>query len=124
MQKAGFFCVLRNQTYIRNAINRRIVTSCESCTQEGVTLNKRSWPEIISDILEATLHPSNKTRVMYRSNLNFARFHHYFDDLMARGFVEELNGTDGRVRYRATERGRDLLKVLRTAQDLVFADEL
>lgn len=89
-----------------------------------MTLNKRSWPGIISDILEATLHPSNKTRVMYRSNLNFARFHRYFDDLVARGFVEELNGTDGRVRYRATERGRDLLEVLRTAQDLVFADEL
>jgi len=83
---------------------------------------RRSWPGITTDILEAALTPSSKTRIMYRANLNFARFHKYFDYLLERGFIEEQNGSNGRVVYQATERGRTLCEVIRLAQEL-FADE-
>jgi len=86
-------------------------------------VNKRSWPAITVGILEATLHPSNKMRVMYRSNLNFERFNKYFYDLLRKGFVEEMDNGNGRSMYKITERGRTLLEVLRKANELNFSAE-
>jgi predicted transcriptional regulator len=88
-----------------------------------VRMQRRSWPGITLDILEATLTPSNKMRVMYKSNLNFERFNRYFYDLLRKGFIEEKNGSNGRLVYKTTERGRTLLEVLRKAQDLFFSEE-
>jgi predicted transcriptional regulator len=86
-------------------------------------MQRRSWPEITVDILEATLSPSNKMRIMYKSNLNFERFNRYFHDLLRKGFIEEKNGSDGRLVYKTTGRGRTLLVVLRKAHELVFSEE-
>jgi predicted transcriptional regulator len=86
-------------------------------------VEKRSWPSIIVDILQVTLTASNKTRVMYRSNLNFERFNRYFHALLRKGFIEEQNGSNGRLVYKTTEHGRTLLEVLQMAQDLVLAKE-
>jgi predicted transcriptional regulator len=88
-----------------------------------VRMQRRSWPEITVDILEATLSPSNKMRIMYKSNLNFERFNRYFHDLLRKGFIEEKNGSDGRLVYKTTGRGRTLLVVLRKAHELVFSEE-
>lgn len=84
---------------------------------------KRSWPAITVDILETVLTPSNKMRVMYRSNLNFERFSKYFHDLMSKGFIEEMDNGNGRSLYKITERGRTLLEVLRKAHDLALSEE-
>ena len=86
-------------------------------------VERRCWPGIVVDILEATLTPLNKMRIMYRANLNYARFTRYFRDLVMRGFIEEKNGSNGRLVYKATKRGRTLLEVLRKAQELVSYDE-
>ena len=83
---------------------------------------RRSWPEITVDILEVTLAPTNKTRVMYKSNLNFERFNRYFYDLLRKGFIEEMNDSNGRSVFRTTERGRDLLEVLRMAHEFFFSE--
>jgi len=83
---------------------------------------RRSWPAITVDILEVTLVPTNKTRVMYKSNLNFERFNRYFYDLLRKGFIEEMNDSNGRSVFKTTERGRDLLEVLRMAQELFFSE--
>lgn len=56
---------------------------------------------------------------MYKANLNFDRFNRYFGDLLRKGFIEEMNNSNGRAEYKITERGRTLLTVLRKAQDLV-----
>jgi len=84
---------------------------------------RRSWPEITIEILEVTLAPSNKMRILYGSNLNFERFNRYFYDLLRKGFIEEMNGSDGRDKYKITERGRTLLEVLRKANALLFSEE-
>lgn len=91
--------------------------------ENGDWVQRRSWPEITVDILEVTLTPSNKMRVMYKANLNFERFNRYFYDLLKKGFIEEKNGSDGRIVYKTTERGRTLLEVLRKAQELVSSEE-
>lgn len=85
--------------------------------------HKRGWVEITVDMLEITASASNKMRIMYKSNLNFERFNRYFGDLLRKGFIEEMNGSNGRVVYRTTERGRTLLEVLRKAQELVATEK-
>ncbi len=75
------------------------------------------------DILEATLTPSNKMRVMYKANLNFERFNRYFYDLLRKGFIEEMNDSNGRSVYKTTERGKTLLEVLRKAIELVSSED-
>ena len=87
-----------------------------------VSLRRRSWSEIVADILVATVTPSNKMRVMYRSNLNFARFQKYFQDLLKKGFVKEMNGSDGRLLYKTTERGQILLEILKKGHELFDAE--
>jgi len=86
-------------------------------------MQRRSWPEITIDILEATLAPSKKMRIMYRANLNFERFNKYFYGLLRKGFIEEKNDSNGRLVYKTTERGRTLLEVLRKAQELISSEE-
>ncbi len=86
-------------------------------------MNKRSWPAITVDILETTVHPVNKMRIMYRANLNFDRFNRYFGDLLRRGFIEEVNNGDGRPLYKITERGIDLMDVLKKAQELAHSEK-
>ncbi len=86
-------------------------------------MRRRSWPEITLEILEATLVPSGKMKVMYKSNLNFQRFDRYFRHLLRKGFITEMNGSDRRIVFKTTERGRVLLEVLRKAQELVSSEE-
>lgn len=81
-------------------------------------MQKRGWPAIVIDILEAASTPTNKLRIMYKSNLNFERFNKYFSDLLMKNFVEELKSADGKRVYKITERGKTLLKTLRNAQEL------
>jgi len=84
-------------------------------------VRKRSWTEITVDILEVALVPSNKMRIMYKSNLNFERFNKYFSDLLRKGLIVEMDN-DGRRVYEATDRGKNLLEVLRKAQE-IFSEE-
>ena len=86
-------------------------------------LQKRSWPEITVDILEVTLHPANKMKIMYGSNLNFDRFNKYFYGLLEKGFIEEINDSAERGYYKITQRGKTLLDVIRKAQDLLNSQD-
>lgn len=76
------------------------------------------------DILEATLTPQKKMRIMYRSNLNYTRFNKYFSDCLTKGFIEAKEDPDGKVFYHISQRGKTLLEVLRKAQELTVSNEL
>lgn len=89
--------------------------------ERDMEVRKRGWADIIVDILEVTLVPSNKMKIMYKSNLNFERFNKYFYDLLRKGLIVEMDN-DGRRVYEATDRGRSLLEVLKKAQD-IFSEE-
>jgi predicted transcriptional regulator len=96
-----------------------IFNYCENISRKRVEcMSKRSWPTIVIDILEAALIPTNKTRIMYKSNLNFERFDKYFSDLLRKKLVEEMYNANGNRVYKATKRGRILLKTLRNAREL------
>jgi predicted transcriptional regulator len=87
-------------------------------------LSKRGWGTITIDILEATLTPQKKMRIMYRANLNYARFNKYFSDFLKKGFIESIEAPDGKVSYRISQRGKTLLAVLKKAQELSISNEL
>jgi len=72
--------------------------------------------EVIVDILTEALEGANKTRIMYQANLNFTRFNCYLSEMVENGLLVVEDGGDGRVVYRATERGKTLLETLRKAQ--------
>ena len=79
-------------------------------------MKKRGWSHISIDILESGLTPLSKTRLMYKSNLNFIRFNDYFDEFLQKGLLEEVDNHSGKVRlYVTSERGKVLLTALRNA---------
>ena len=80
---------------------------------------RRGRIEIMMDILDQALKGANKTKIMYRANLNFSRFERYFRELSKKGLIEAVDDPDASVVYRTTERGGELLKVLRKAEKLL-----
>ena len=84
-------------------------------------MKRRGWVGISIDILEAASTPINKTRLMYKSNLNFVRFNAYFSDFLRKGLLEERNRDDGNgVVYVISKQGKTLLSALRNAEKLFF----
>lgn len=83
--------------------------------EHGGGRRRRSRVEVIIEILSEALDGVNKTRLMYRCNLNFGRFNRYLKELLDAGLVERVvsNPEVGVVLYRTTDKGRELLKVLR-----------
>lgn len=82
---------------------------------------RRSRAEIILDILNEALEGVNKTRLIYSCNLNFGRFNLYFKELLNAGLIEKLENSNpgGVVVYKTTDKGRELLEVLRKANELL-----
>ena len=81
---------------------------------------RRSRSEVICEILTEALNGANKTRLMYKCNMNFMRFNRYLRELLDVGLVECVGANpSGIVFYKTTEKGRELLKVLRKANELL-----
>jgi len=85
-------------------------------------MHRRGRGTITMDILEAALTPQRKMRIMYRANLNYARFNKYFFDFLAKGFIERTFDSEGKTCYRISQRGKTLLVVLKKANELGFSD--
>ncbi len=82
-------------------------------------MRRRSRIEVVADILAEALNGANKTRVMYRANLNFLRFERYLSELLEKELMVELNNPRSGVIYRTTDKGRDLLRVLKQVQEII-----
>jgi predicted transcriptional regulator len=81
---------------------------------------RRSRSSVIVDILNEALTGVNKTRIMYRCNLNCQRFNRYLVELLQGGLIKCSSiYPDGMIVYRTTERGRELLKVLQRASEFL-----
>jgi len=85
-------------------------------------LRRRSRAEVIVDILSESMKGANKTRIMYRANLNFLRFERYFGELLSKGLIVVVDNPGfegGGVIYQTTEKGRTLLDMLKRAREIV-----
>ncbi|MDH5770754.1 MAG: winged helix-turn-helix domain-containing protein [Candidatus Bathyarchaeota archaeon] len=80
---------------------------------------RRSRLKVAADILAEALNGANKTRIMYRANLNFLRFDRYFSELMDKGLIVEENTSDGRATYRTTDKGKRFLKIISDAEEII-----
>jgi len=84
------------------------------------TRRRRSRIEVICDILSEAFGGANKTRLMYHCNLNFMRFNRYLQELLDAGLIERVGSNPGSVvLYKTSDKGRELVKVLRKANDLM-----
>ena len=83
-------------------------------------MSRRSRTHVIIDILTEASEGANKTRIMYRANLNFLRFKRYLSELQDKGLIAEVNnpGSD-KVVYRVTDEGKALLEVLKKAERFI-----
>jgi len=75
---------------------------------------RRDRLEIIAEILDAAAKGSVKTRIMYRTNLNFSQFGQQIATLLEAGLVEILNSERRKI-YKTTEKGNLLLQRLKEA---------
>jgi predicted transcriptional regulator len=85
-------------------------------------VRKRGRGAITIDILEATLNPQKKMRIMYKTNLNYLRFNRYLSDFLEKGFIDAIKDSEGNGCYRISSRGEELLVLLKKANDLGFSD--
>ena len=69
-------------------------------------MGRRSRVEIIADILKAAIEGSNKTRLVYSTNINFTVVNESLELLVERGFVEVLG-----KRYFTTESGLEFIRI-------------
>lgn len=84
-------------------------------------MGKRGWSRITAEILEAVSQPERKMRIMYKTNLNYSRFDRYFDDLLEKGLIEKIVGSDGKPMYKISERGRTLLAAIKKVYEIFSA---
>ena len=81
---------------------------------------RRSRAQVISEILSEASEGANKTRLMYRCNLNLARFNCYLRELLDAGVIGRVNpNPKGVPLYKTTDKGRELLMILRQASKFV-----
>ena len=84
------------------------------------TSPRRSHAQVISEILSEASEGANKTRLMYRCNLNFERFNRHLRQLLDAGVIDRVNpNPKGVTIYKTTDKGRELLTVLRKANKLM-----
>ena len=81
-------------------------------------MRKRDWGGITLDILQASLTPQKKMRIMYKANLNFERFDRYFTELIKKGLINNQVNSDGKTAYVTSRKGRDLLDALKKAREI------
>jgi len=81
---------------------------------------RKSRVEVIRDVLKEAGNGANKTRIMYRSNLNFACFNRYFRELIEKGLIVEAESNpDGTKIYKTSDKGLQLLEILEKADELI-----
>jgi predicted transcriptional regulator len=73
---------------------------------------RRDRLEIIERILDVAEQGCVKTRIMYRTNMNFTQFEQHICMLLEAGLVEIINGEKTRT-YKTTDKGNLLLQRLR-----------
>ncbi|NPV62207.1 MAG: DNA-binding protein [Methanotrichaceae archaeon] len=73
---------------------------------------RRDKLKIILDILDICNSSANKTKIVYRANLNFKMANLYLEIMTKEGLLEIDGGDSGKL-YSTTTKGRELLSDVR-----------
>ena len=87
-------------------------SQCGTMENNVMMRKRRDRLEVIHAILEVAVEGAVKTRIMYRTNVNFRQFEDYVESLLEAGLVEILDEKNRRI-YKTTEKGDLLLKRLK-----------
>jgi predicted transcriptional regulator len=86
----------------------------------GEGRKRRGRTEVVCDILSEALEGANKTRLTYHCNMNFLRFNRYLEELLEAGLLVRVDSNPNSVvLYKTTDNGRELLRVLRRANEFL-----
>ena len=82
-------------------------------------MGRRSRIDVLIEILTEALNESSKTRIMYRCNLNYKCFNRYLKELLEKGLIVKIERSSRKTElYKTSEKGRELLQVLKRAKKL------
>ena len=82
-------------------------------------MGRRSRIDVLIEILTEALNESSKTRIMYRCNLNYKCFNRYLKELLEKGLIVKIERSSRKTElYKTSEKGRELLQVLKKAKKL------
>jgi len=76
-------------------------------------MKRRSFFEIVGDILQAAKNGAKKTRIMYSSNLNHVLIEEYLAYLLGAGFLRKGDS------FHTTEKGLQFLQAYQTLELLL-----
>jgi predicted transcriptional regulator len=80
---------------------------------------RRSRVEIIADILKTAIEGSNKTKLVYSTNINFKVLNENLELLVERGFIEVLG-----KRLYTTESGLEFLRIYEKMSGLLDLERI
>jgi predicted transcriptional regulator len=83
---------------------------------------RRNAMEIVVNILEEAKDGINKTRLVYRTNLNFLLIQRYIDYLVNKGLME-IRNSPGPL-YLTTDKGRALLEEFGKIKEIVGVETI
>jgi predicted transcriptional regulator len=73
------------------------------------------------DILGVSLKGVRFTRLMYKANLSYSTLQKYLSSMSQRGLIVKVCNYDGSVVYRATEKGKHALDMLKEVRYVLSA---
>lgn len=82
---------------------------------------RRSGIELIADILEEARQGMTKTRLVYRTNLNFVVMRKHLDFLLDKGLLERVE--EPAQLYRTSPKGVEFLKEFRRMKEILGVPE-
>lgn len=85
--------------------------------------SNRGKIEIMGDVLNLSTEGIRKTRLMFLANLSYEQLFNYLEELQERGFIEQLNETEGTM-YKTTNSGRNFLESYRGMIQILNGDSL
>jgi predicted transcriptional regulator len=87
-----------------------------------ITSGRRSGLEIIGEILEEAKKGVTKTRLVYRTNLNFLVIRKHLDFLLQRELLEIVH--EPMQHYVTTEKGNQFLEEFRKMKEILGTGEI
>lgn len=82
---------------------------------------RRNAMEITINVLEQAKNGINKTRLVYRTNLNFMLIQKYIDFLQQKNLIEVT--TDPHAVYKTTQKGNELLEEFSKIKHILGVDD-
>jgi len=88
--------------------------------KNGGNTKRRGRLNIIAEILDAAVNGTLKTRIMYRTNVNFVQFNEYVKCLLEARLMRTIKRGE-RTIYETTEKGKLLLRRFNETEEIINA---